>query len=107
MNRGHVREDEGKVVSIISRGRMWWRMHASQQLAALTWLDYKPVIILTTAISPIDGTIELFVGRWHKNAVKYIPWSSALVHYQDHMRGVDVQGQLRGNYSIQTRNHKW
>jgi hypothetical protein len=99
--------DKGKAVRGVSRGTMWWRMHASHQLAAVTWLDNKPGTILTTAVSPVDATNDMFVGRRHKNAVKDIPCSSTLVHYQEHMRGVDVQDQLRGNYSVQTRDHKW
>jgi hypothetical protein len=99
--------DKGKALRGVPRGTMWWRMHASHQLAAVTWLDNKPVTILTTAVSPINATNDMFVGRWHKNAVKDIPCSPALVHYQEHMRGVDVQDQLRGNYSVQTRDHKW
>ena len=99
--------DKGKAVRTISRGTIWWRMHASHQLAAVIWLDSKPVIILTMAVSPRDATNDLFVGRWHKNAVKDIHYSLTLVHYQYHIRGVDVQNQLRDNYSVQTRDHKW
>ena len=99
--------DKAKAVRAVPRGTIWWRMYASHQLAAVTWLDNKPVTILTTAVSPIDATNELFVGRWHKNAVKDISCSPTLVHYQNHVRGVDVQDQLQGNYSVQTRDHKW
>jgi hypothetical protein len=56
--------DKGKAVRAVPRGTMWWRMHASHQMAAVTWLDNKPVTILTTAVSPIDVTNDLFVGRW-------------------------------------------
>ena len=69
-------------------------------MATVIWFHNKPVTILITAVSPIDATNELFVGKWPKNAVKYIFCLSALVHYQDYTRGVDVQDQLRGNYFV-------
>lgn len=30
-----------------------------------------------------------------------------LVHYQHHMRGVDIQDQMKGYYSVQNRVYKW
>jgi hypothetical protein len=47
------------------------------------------------------------VKRWHKIAEKSIPSSPILVHYQVHMRGVDVADQLRGYHTVQNKDHKW
>jgi hypothetical protein len=89
------------------RGDIHWRMHASNLLAAVTWFDNKPVSLLSTAFSPIDMNDDVFVRRWHKIAEKSIPSSPILVHYQAHMRGVDVADQLRGYHMVQNKDHKW
>ena len=89
------------------RGQLWYRMHASNRMCAVTWYDNKPVSLLSTACSPIDCSKSLFVDRWHVTSTIQIPSSPVLVHYQKHMRGVDVQDQLRSYYSVQRRDHKW
>lgn len=76
-------------------------------MCAVTWYDNKPVSLLSTACSPIDGSKSLFINRWHMGGHIEIPASPVLLHYQEHMRGVDVHDQLRGYYSLQRRDHKW
>ena len=89
------------------RGDIHWRMHASNLLAVVTWFDNKPVSLLSTAFSPIDMNEDVFVRRWHKIVEKPIFSSPILVHYQAHMRGVDVANQLRGYHTVQNKDHKW
>ena len=50
---------------------------------------------------------DVFVKGWYKTAEKSIFSSPILVHYQAHMRGVDVADQLRGYHTIQNKDHKW
>ena len=76
-------------------------------MTAITWYDNKPVCLISTACSPSAPSKSLFVNRWHVNSSIEIPLSPILVHYHTHMRGVDVQDQLRNYYSVQRRDHKW
>ena len=89
------------------RGDIHWRMHASNLLAAVTWYNKKPIILLNTTFSPIDMNDDVFVKWWHKIVEKSIPSSPILVHNQAHMRGVDVADQLRGYHTVRNKYHTW
>ena len=90
-----------------SRGQLWFRMHASGRMAAICWFDNKPVTLLSTAFSPLDANGQVYISRWHNGEFVSVPCSPILIHYQETMRGVDVQDQLRGYYSVQQKDHKW
>jgi phage terminase large subunit-like protein len=47
------------------RGQLWYRVHASERMVAVTWYDNKPVSFLSTTCSPIDPTKSLYINRWH------------------------------------------
>ena len=65
------------------------------------------IMLLSMAFSPIDMNDVMFVKRWHKTMEKSISSSPILVHYQPHMRGVDVADQLWGYHMVQNKDHKW
>jgi hypothetical protein len=73
------------------RGQLWYRVHASNRMTAITWYDNKPVSLISTTYSPSAPSKSLFVNRWHVNNSIEIPLSPVLVHYHTHMREVDVQ----------------
>lgn len=76
------------------RGNILQRMHASNVLATITWYDNKPVSLLSTAFLTNDMKHLVFLKICRKTAEKSIVSSHILVHYQTHMRGVDVADQL-------------
>ena len=82
-------------------------MHTSNLLATITWYDNKPISLLSTTFSLIDMNDVVFVKMWHKIAEKFISSSPILVHYQTHLRGVDVADQLQGYHTVQNKDHKW
>jgi hypothetical protein len=92
-----------------TQGHLEWRMHKSQKISVIVWVDKKPVIVMSTVAPPIHGpgeecpTVERRVG--HVRA----PVKTSPMHHQytRYMRGVDVADQLRGEYSCQVRTQKW
>jgi len=75
-------------------------MHASSKLVIISWFDNKPISILSTTFSLIDLTSATFATWWHLTSPLEIPTSPMLIHYQEHMCGVDVQDQLCGYYTL-------
>ncbi len=73
-----------------TRGQLWYCMHASGKLVIVSWFDNKPISILSTNFSLIDLTRATFATWWHLSSPLEIPTSPMLIHYQEHMRGVDV-----------------
>jgi hypothetical protein len=90
-----------------SRGQLWYHMHALGKLAIVSWFDNKPTSILSITFSLIDLTCVTFATWWHLTSPLQIPTSPTLIHYQEHMRGVDVQDHLRVYYTLQMHDHKW
>jgi len=90
-----------------SRRRLRYCMHASSKLVIVSWFDNKPISILSTTFSLIDLIGATFATWWHLTSPLEIPTSPMLIHYQKHMRGVDVQDRLHGYYTLQMHDHKW
>jgi len=89
-----------------SRRQLWYHMHASSKLAIVSWFDNKPIFILSSTFSLIDLTSVTFATRWHLISPLEIPTSPILIHYQEHMCGIDVYDQLRGSYTLQMHDHQ-
>jgi hypothetical protein len=90
-----------------SRRQLWYHMHASGKLVIVSWFDNKPISILSTTFSLIDLTSATFVTWWHLTNPLENPTSAMLIHYQEHMHGIDVQDRLYGYYTLQMHDHKW
>jgi hypothetical protein len=82
-------------------------MHVLGELAIVSWFDNKPISILSITFSLIDLIGATFATWWHLTSLLEIPTSPMLIHYQEHMRGVDVHDQLCGYYTLQMHGHKW
>ncbi len=87
-----------------SRRQLWYHMHASSKLRTISQFDHKLVFILFVAFSPIGHSCATFAIRWHLTSPLETPFSQMLVHYHEHLRGVDVQDQLYGYYTLQSVN---
>lgn len=87
------------------RGTLVTRMHRDRHVAAICWIDSKPVFLISTACNPIDPAA--FVGRWVGRERVDFPTSPILLEYQSNMRGVDVVDQQRQEYTMQLQSHKW
>ena len=92
-----------------TQGHLEWRIHKSQKISAIVWVDKKPVILMSTVAPPIHGpgeecpTVERRVGHV-RTAVKTSPMHH---QYTSYIWGVDVADQLRGEYLCQVRTQKW
>lgn len=89
------------------RGTVVVKMHRSRKIAAVCWVDSKPVFLLSTATNPCDP--NCVAARWvpgRRDRVDF-PTSPILLEYQDFMRGIDVVDQQRGEYTVQLPTHKW
>jgi hypothetical protein len=91
-----------------AQGTLHWRFHDDRKLCAIMWMDKKPVCLLSTHKWPHAFPCEISEVPRH-NGSERLPIRTSLVHleYTTHMRGVDVADHLRGNYSCQTRSHRW
>jgi hypothetical protein len=81
-------------------------MHASSKLAIVSWFDNKPISILSTTFSLIDLIGATLATQWHLLSALEIPTSPMLIHYQEHMCGIDVYDQLHRYYTLQMHDHK-
>lgn len=82
-------------------------MHASRKVATISWLNDKPISILSIAFNPINLASSIFSTWWYLISPLKMPTSPMLMHYQEHMHGIIVQDQLHDNYTWQRCNHKW
>lgn len=87
------------------RGHLVLKMHRSRRIAAICWMDAKPVFLLSTACDPIGE--DSYAGRWVGRERIEFPTSPILLQYQAGMRGVDLVDQQRQEYSTQLHSHKW
>jgi hypothetical protein len=95
-------------VNMPPRGHLNVRMHRSREVAAVCWVDNKPVWLLSTATEPVDSTAR--APRWlrgHYTERHEFPTSPILLEYQRNMRGIDVLDQQRVEYTVQLQSHKW
>lgn len=90
------------------RGTLMVKMHRNRQVAAVCWIDNKPVWLLSSTTDPIDPAAR--AERWLRSNYReraQFPTSPILLEYQRNMRGVDVVDQLRGEYTVQLQSQKW
>ena len=61
-----------------TQGHLEWRIHKTQKISAIVWVDKKPVIVMSTVAPPIHGhgekcpTVERRVG-YVRTTVKTSP----------------------------------
>jgi hypothetical protein len=84
-------------------------MHVNGKICCVTWVDKKPVILLSSHANPLprDPLHPDTVPRTVCGRKIHVPTSPVHLAYTTWMRGVDVSDQLRGEYSCQVRSHKW
>lgn len=87
------------------RGHLVVKMHRSRNIAAICWMDARPVFLLSTACNPIGE--DSYAGRWVRRERIDFPTSPILLQYQAGMQGVDIVDQQRQEYSTQLHSHKW
>lgn len=89
------------------RGTLHIRMHRDLIMSVVYWSDCKGVLFLSTAIDPYSRgcsvTRHVRVGE----ASLTLPCSPQQLVYSKNMRGVDVQDQLRGSYTVGIPTKKW
>jgi hypothetical protein len=88
-----------------ARGIVAVKMHRSQKIVAVVWIDSKPVWLLSTATNPTSPGIV--AQRWIRRDRVDFPTSPILLQYQANMRGVDVVDQYRHYYTAMLNSHKW
>ena len=86
-------------------GHLVVKMHRSRQIAAICWMDAKPVFLLSTACDPFGE--DSFAGRWVGRERVEFPTSPILLQYQAGMRGMDLVDQQCQEYTTQLHSHKW
>jgi len=97
-----------KLFAKYPQGTLDWRMHKSRMLAAVTWVDKKPVMLLSSIYRPIPlPGEECSVKRRVHGTEKWFDTSPIHKAYSKWMRGVDVADQMRGTYTTQVRSKKW
>ena len=75
-------------------------------MVAVTWIDSKPVHMVSTTPQPPDGNIE--VKRRKKDGVQQvIPCPSVVKEYNTYMGGVDNNDQLKSYNPIVVNSKKW
>lgn len=92
-------------VDLPERGHLVVKMHRSRKIAAICWMDSKPVFLLSTACDPVGE--DSYAGRWVGRERIEFRTSPILLQYQAGMRGVDIVDQQRQEYSTQLHSHKW
>ena len=90
---------------LLERGDLVVKMHRSHSIAAIYWMDSKPVFLLSTACDPVGE--DSYAGRWVGRERVQFPTSPILLQYQARMRGVDLVDQQHQEYSTQLHSHKW
>lgn len=75
-------------------------------LLAVTWMDNKPVHLISTISQPQGGTIQ--VKRRKKDGIQQdIPCPFVVQEYNSYMGGVDNNDQLKSYYEIVVNSKKW
>jgi len=82
-----------------------YREAQNDDLTFCTWMDTKPVTLLSNFHSPGDtGFVYRRTGHPEQQPV-LVP--KVLVDYQKHMRGVYLMDQMTGYYQLDHRSTKW
>ena len=87
----------------LSRGEFTYRTKGN--IAAIKWMDNKPVTMLTSSSSP--RTVERILRRNRDGTRTEISCPKAVATYNRIMGGVDKFDQLRERYAIGRRSVKW
>jgi len=87
------------------RDHLVLKMHCSRKIAAICWMDSKPVFLLSTACDPIGE--DSYAGRWVGRERVEFPTSPIIFQYQAGMCSMDLVDQQRQEYTTQLHFHKW
>lgn len=82
------------------------RMHRDQLMSAVYWSDCKGVLFMSTAVDPYTKKCEV-TRNFNAGQKITLPCSPQQLAYSKNMRGVDVQDQLRGSYTVGIPTKKW
>ena len=86
------------------RGEWVWRQLADSPLTVVSWMDKKPVHLLSTCSDPCQQTI---VRRWTGDEHASVSCPEVLPLYVKAMRGVDVFSQRQSYSKLGRRSRKW
>jgi hypothetical protein len=88
-----------------------WLFRQRGNLVCTSWMDHKPVNLLSTYCDPLP---EEEVQRWRRSSAKgrrdkrvRLKCPDVLVQYHHWMRGVDVWSQKESYYRIGRKSNKW
>jgi len=86
------------------RGEWVWRQLADSPLTVVSWMDKKPVHLLSTCSDPCQQTT---VRRWTGEEHASVSCPEVLPLYVKAMRGVDVFSQRQAYSKLGRRSRKW
>ncbi|XP_063219241.1 piggyBac transposable element-derived protein 4-like [Bacillus rossius redtenbacheri] len=82
-----------------------FQFQCKEGVAAIKWMDRKPVTILTTSNNPMCTTT---VSRKNKDGTScHVSCPTGIATYNEIMGGIDHFDQLRERYAIGRRSRKW
>jgi len=103
-NRRHFPKELLREVERCARGEWVWRQKRDSPLVATSWMDKKPVNLLSTCADAQQGTsIERRTG----SELVEVRCPAVLPLYLRYMRGVDVFAQRQSYNKIGRRSRKW
>jgi Transposase IS4 len=85
-------------------GRGEWAWRQAGEMAAVSWMDKKPVNLLSTGVDP---TLREIITRRSGREEKEVSCPAVLPLYTQHMRGVDVLAQRLSYSKLGRRSKKW
>jgi hypothetical protein len=88
----------------LARGKWEWRQLAGSPLTVVSWMDSKPVHLLSTCSDPRQQTT---VRRWTGEEQASVSCPEVLPLYIKAMRGVDVFSQRQSYSKLGRRSRKW
>ena len=81
-------------------------MHRGMEMDALHWHDTKGMYFLSTTTNPVQ-LYGVDVIKTSGGDKKSVPTSPIQLMYSKYMRGIDIQDQVWGSFSIQIYTKKW
>jgi hypothetical protein len=103
-NRRHFPKELLREVEDKRRGEWVWRQKRGSPLVATSWMDKKPVNLLSTCA---DAKKSSTVQRRTGSELQEVACPEVLPLYLRYMRGVDVFAQRQSYSKIGRRSRKW
>jgi len=103
-NRRHFPKELLRAVERCARGEWVWRQKRDSPLVATSWMDKKPVNLLSTYADAEQGTT---IERRTGSELVEVRCPAVLPLYLRYMRGVDVFAQRQSYSKIGRRSRKW